>query len=180
MSIPCRLLKTPALGVLSTVSVGDGKTTNLFLVSLSMTLVFLFFYSLLLKITKAGFIVVLQRAVMEVLKNYDVFPSVKSSTKKAKTKRMVPSSEQLMQRCRFVLRAVADADKTEAFSILVGGPEGHGAGKLRGMVARPLDFRTIDARLAAGAYGGSVEAFAADVRQVWLDTTYFRSLIGDE
>jgi hypothetical protein len=117
---------------------------------------------------------------MEVLKNYDVFPSVKSSTKKAKTKRMVPSSEQLMQRCRFVLRAVADADKTEAFSILVGGPEGHGAGKLRGMVARPLDFRTIDARLAAGAYGGSVEAFAADVRQVWLDTTYFRSLIGDK
>jgi hypothetical protein len=97
-----------------------------------------------LKITKAGFIVVLQRAVMEVLKNYDVFPSVKSSTKKAKTKRMVPSSEQLMQRCR------------------------------------PLDFRTIDARLAAGAYGGSVEAFAADVRQVWLDTTYFRSLIGDK
>jgi hypothetical protein len=36
------------------------------------------------------------------------------------------------------------------------------------MVARPLDFRTIDARLAAGAYGGLPEAFAADVRQVWF------------
>lgn len=49
MSIPCRLLKTPALGVLSTVSVGDGKTTNLFLVSLSMTLVFLVFLFLVVE-----------------------------------------------------------------------------------------------------------------------------------
>ncbi|KAE9620087.1 putative histone acetyltransferase [Lupinus albus] len=34
------------------------------------------------------------------------------------------------------------------------------------MVARPLDFRTIDLRLAAGAYGGSHEAFFEDVHEV--------------
>ena len=36
------------------------------------------------------------------------------------------------------------------------------------MVARPLDFRTIDLRLATGAYGGSHEAFLEDVREVCL------------
>lgn len=80
---------------------------------------------------------------------------------------MMPSVDELMQRCRVVLRTLADADKTDTFSILIG-PEGHGSRRLHGMVARPLDFRTIDARLAAGAYGGSVDAFAEDVRQVCL------------
>lgn len=89
----------------------------------------------------------------------------------------MPSVDQLMQRCRVVLRTVADADKTDTFSILIGGPEGHGSRRLRGMVARPLDFRTIDARLAAGAYGGSVDAFAEDVRQVWCSILSSRFLI---
>jgi hypothetical protein len=84
-----------------------------------------------------------------------------------KIRKPVASPDYLMQCCRIVLRHVADADKGEVFSILIGGPEGHGTGKVRGMVARPLDFRTIDARLAAGAYGGLPEAFAADVRQIW-------------
>ncbi len=30
-----------------------------------------------------------------------------------------------------VLRHVADADKGEVFSVLIGGPEGHGTGKMR-------------------------------------------------
>lgn len=69
---------------------------------------------------------------------------------------------ELMQRCRTVLRTVADADKTNALSILLGCPEE------RDTVARPLDFQTVDGRLTAGAYGGSVDAFAEDVRQVRL------------
>ena len=36
------------------------------------------------------------------------------------------------------------------------------------MVSRPLDFRTIDLRLAVGAYGGSHEAFLEDVREVCI------------
>ncbi|KAK7302074.1 hypothetical protein RJT34_12953 [Clitoria ternatea] len=36
------------------------------------------------------------------------------------------------------------------------------------MVSRPLDFLTIDLRLAAGAYGGSHEAFLEDVHEVHL------------
>lgn len=108
-----------------------------------------------------------KKAVIEVLKHFDVSPSCESPTYKTRTKRTMPSVDQLMQRCRVVLRTVADADKTDTFSILIGGPEGHGSRRLRGMVARPLDFRTIDARLAAGAYGGSVDAFAEDVRQIW-------------
>ncbi len=91
-----------------------------------------------------------------------------AKAQRRKTRKPVVSPDYLMQCCRIVLRHVADADKGEVFSILIGGPEGHGTGKVRGMVARPLDFRTIDARLAAGAYGGLPEAFAADVRQVWL------------
>jgi hypothetical protein len=35
-----------------------------------------------------------------------------------------------------------------------------------GMVSRPLDFRTIDIRLAMGAYCGSWETFSEDVQEV--------------
>jgi hypothetical protein len=115
-----------------------------------------------------GFIVILQKAVVEVLNHYDVSPPCESPIHKTKPRRTAPSADQLMQRCRVVLRTLAEADNLATFSVLIGGPEGHGSKRLRGMVARPLDFRTIDARLAAGSYGGSVDAFAEDVRQVCL------------
>lgn len=72
------------------------------------------------------------------------------------------SVDKLMQRCRAVLQTVADFYKTNNSSILVGGSEE------RDMVACPLDFQTVDDRLAAGVYSGSVDVFAEDVRQVWL------------
>lgn len=122
------------------------------------------------------FIVIFQKIVVEVLSHFDVSPACESPTHKEEPRRTVPSVDQLMQRCRVVLRTVADADKTDTFSILIDGPEGHGSRRLRGMVARPLDFRTIDARLAAGAYGGSVDAFAEDVRQVCLVYSHPHSL----
>lgn len=110
-------------------------------------------------------IVILQKAVVEVLNHYNVSPC-ESPIFKTKPRRTVPPVDQLMHRCRVLLRTLADADKSDTFSVLIGGPEGHGSRRLRGMVPRPLDFRTIDARLAAGAYGGSVDAFAEDMRQV--------------
>ncbi|CAM6010122.1 unnamed protein product [Sphagnum balticum] len=106
-----------------------------------------------------------KRAVVQVLAKF--YGGSPAKAQRRKTRKPVASPDHLMQCCRIVLRHVADADKGEVFSILIGGPEGHGTGKVRGMVARPLDFRTIDARLAAGAYGGLPEAFAADVRQIW-------------
>ncbi|CAK9233337.1 unnamed protein product [Sphagnum troendelagicum] len=106
-----------------------------------------------------------KRAVVQVLAKF--YGGSPAKAQRRKTRKPVASPDYLMQCCRIVLRHVADADKGEVFSILIGGPEGHGTGKVRGMVARPLDFRTIDARLASGAYGGLPEAFAADVRQIW-------------
>lgn len=41
------------------------------------------------------------------------------------------------------------------------------------MVSRPLDFRTIDLRLAVGAYGGSNEAFLEDVQEVCFVMVFF-------
>jgi len=63
---------------------------------------------------------------------------------------------------------VTNADKGKVFSISIGGIKGHGIGKVRGMVDRPLDFRIIDVRLATNAYGGLPKAFAADVQHVWF------------
>ncbi|KAG0577270.1 hypothetical protein KC19_5G143600 [Ceratodon purpureus] len=107
-----------------------------------------------------------KKAVVEVLNHYEISPPCESPIDNTKA-RTLPSVDQLMRRCRVVLRTLAEADNLSTFSILIGGPEGHGSRRLRGMVPRPLDFRTIDARLAAGAYGGSVDAFAEDVRQIW-------------
>ena len=42
-----------------------------------------------------------------------------------------------------------------------------------GMVPRPLDFRTIDIRLAMGAYCGSWETFFEDVQEVHFSLTAF-------
>jgi hypothetical protein len=63
---------------------------------------------------------------------------------------------------------VTNANKRKVFSILIGGIKGHGIGKVRGMVVRPLDFRIIDTRLAANAYGRLPKAFATDVQHVWF------------
>ncbi|CAI7851993.1 unnamed protein product [Closterium sp. NIES-54] len=39
----------------------------------------------------------------------------------------------------------------------------------RHAVARPIDLRTIDARVVMGAYGQSAEGFIADVKQMWMN-----------
>lgn len=103
-------------------------------------------------------------------------PKVKKTKKQRK--RVVPSPEVVMQRCRIVLRQVAAADKGRIVSTGIGTMitnfyESEG----EGLLARPLDFRAIDLRLGAGAYGTAPAAFAADVRQVPSKSSFPRSHI---
>ena len=60
-------------------------------------------------------------------------------------------------------------------TILVNSNEDEDEGILgfSGMVPRPLDFRTIDIRLAMGAYCGSWETFFEDVQEVCFYLTPF-------
>ncbi|GAB4854778.1 hypothetical protein Ancab_023363 [Ancistrocladus abbreviatus] len=87
-------------------------------------------------------------------------------------KTILSVSDLVMRKCRIVLRQAASEDDDKVFCNLLGRnltshTENDDEGLLGSpaMVSRPLDFRTIDFRLAAGAYGGSPEAFLEDVRE---------------
>jgi hypothetical protein len=104
---------------------------------------------------------------MEVLSKVRGDDPKESKKSKKMRKRVVPSPEVVMQRCRIVLRQVAAEDKerivaTGIGTILTNFYESED----QVLLARPLDFRAIDLRLGAGAYGTSPAAFASDVRQV--------------
>ena len=93
--------------------------------------------------------------------------------KRKKRKTVISISDIVMKQCRIVLRHAATADDAKVFCNLLGrklinSTDNDDEGLLGSpaMVSRPLDFRTIDLRLAAGAYGGSHEAFLEDVREV--------------
>lgn len=95
--------------------------------------------------------------------------------KRKKRKTVISTSDVIMKQCRIVLRRAATADDSKVFCNLLGrklinSSDNDDEGLLGSpaMVSRPLDFRTIDLRLAAGAYGGSHEAFLEDVREVCL------------
>ena len=84
-------------------------------------------------------------------------------------------SDAVMKRCRVVLRTVANADEDRIFFNLLSrpvlksnDPDDTGVLGYPTMVSRPLDFRTIDLRLAAGFYV-SHEAFIEDVHEVSLN-----------
>ena len=95
------------------------------------------------------------------------------SVKGVKQKTFICISDIIMKRCRIILRHAAAADDAKVFCTLLGrnplnSSDNDDEGFLGSpaMVSRPLDFRTIDLRLATGAYGGSHEAFLEDVREV--------------
>lgn len=95
------------------------------------------------------------------------------SVKGIKRKTVISISDIIMKRCRIVLRRAAAADDAKVFCNLlarkpINSSDNDDEGFLgsQAMVSRPLDFRTIDLRLATGAYGGSQEAFLEDVREV--------------
>lgn len=116
-----------------------------------------------------------QRAVISVLADVSREKPQQKPEKKEKMKSLNNMPDLIMKQCRIVLRRAAAADEDRVFCNLLGrtllNPNDNDEEGLLGyptMVSRPLDFRTIDLRLAAGAYGGSHEAFADDVREVYF------------
>lgn len=115
-----------------------------------------------------------KKAVLSVLADVHNECLVQKPDKGSKKKIVIPISDIIMKQCRIVLRRSAAADDAKVFCNLLGrklmnSSDNDDEGLLGSpaMVSRPLDFRTIDLRLAVGAYGGSHEAFLEDVRELW-------------
>ncbi|XP_038998340.1 methyl-CpG-binding domain-containing protein 9-like [Hibiscus syriacus] len=116
-----------------------------------------------------------KKAVLSVLADVQNECSTKKSDKETSKKKIVLSvSDVIMKQCRIILRRAAVADDSKVFCNLLGrklmnSSDNDDEGLLGppAMVSRPLDFRTIDLRLAVGAYGGSHKAFLEDVRELW-------------
>lgn len=125
----------------------------------------------------------MQKAVLSVLADVLSEGSQQKTPKEIiKRKKTVSISDTIMRKCRILLRRAASADHEKMFCNLVGrnlihSSENDDEGLLGspGLVSRPLDFRTIDLRLAYGAYSGSHEAFLEDVREVVFN--YFSSML---
>ncbi|XP_050208534.1 methyl-CpG-binding domain-containing protein 9-like [Mercurialis annua] len=122
-----------------------------------------------------------KKAVLSVLANVCGEPPPQKPNRKKKSKHINTLSDVIMKQCRKVLRLAAAADEEKVFCNLLGRTllnasdnDDEGLLGFPTMVSRPLDFRTIDLRLAFGAYGGSHEAFLEDVREVWhhINTAY--------
>ncbi|KAL2897053.1 Methyl-CpG-binding domain-containing protein 9 [Bienertia sinuspersici] len=118
--------------------------------------------------------VVLKKAVLSVLADVLSECSQQKVREERKRTTIVSISDTIMRKCRILLRRAASADDEKMFCNLVGrnlihSSENDDEGLLGspGMVSRPLDFRTIDLRLAFGVYNGSPEAFLEDVRELW-------------
>ncbi|XP_042459585.1 methyl-CpG-binding domain-containing protein 9-like [Zingiber officinale] len=115
-----------------------------------------------------------KKAVLSVLAEASGGKYLHRPEKISKEKNPISLSDAVMKRCRMVLRHALSADEGKVFCNLLGSPmanvndnEDEGILGFPAMVSRPLDFRTIDLRLAFGAYGTSHEAFLEDVREVW-------------
>ncbi|XP_023531672.1 methyl-CpG-binding domain-containing protein 9-like [Cucurbita pepo subsp. pepo] len=99
--------------------------------------------------------------------------------KRSKRRTTISLSDIVMKQCRIVLRRAAAADDEKVFCNLLGRKlmalsdnDDEGLLGPPAMVSRPLDFRTIDLRLASGSYGGSHEAFLEDVQELWNNLRY--------
>ncbi|KAG7981939.1 hypothetical protein I3843_04G023600 [Carya illinoinensis] len=125
-----------------------------------------------------------KKAVLSVLADVCGDKVQQKSLKGIKRKTVVSISDIIMKRCRIVLRRAAAADNAKVFCNLLGRKpinssdnDDEGFIGSPAMVSRPLDFRTIDLRLATEAYGGSQEAFLEDVRELWNNV---RTAYGDQ
>ena len=115
----------------------------------------------------------IQKAVLSLLADVRGGDLVQSSVKGTRKRTSIGVSDVIMKKCRAVLRGVAAADEDKVFCTLLGrkllnSSDNDDDGLLGSpaMVSRSLDFRTIDLRLATGAYDGSTEAFLEDVLEV--------------
>ncbi|PHU02823.1 hypothetical protein BC332_28074 [Capsicum chinense] len=114
-----------------------------------------------------------KRAVISLLGEVNSGNTLSKPEKKETIKSSSSVSDIIMKQCRIIIRRAVKEDKDKVFCNLSGrtvlshndkdneGLLGHPA-----MVSRPLDFRTIDVKLAAGSYGGSHESFIDEVREV--------------
>ena len=116
-----------------------------------------------------------QKAVLSVLGIVHDEGLKSKPDKERKRKRVISIPDIIMKQCRIILRRGAAADDAKVFCTLLGSKlinsidnDDEGLLGTPAMVSRPLDFRTIDLRLAVGAYGGSWETFLEDVREVSL------------
>ncbi|GER32251.1 methyl-CPG-binding domain 9 [Striga asiatica] len=124
-----------------------------------------------------------KRAVISVLENLGKENPEQKVEQKEKVRVKTNLADLITKQCRIVLRRAAALDKDKIFCNLLAriilNPNDNDDEGILGypaMVSRPLDFRTIDLRLAAGVYGGSHEAFVDDVREVWRN---IRNAYGD-
>ncbi|XP_021717036.1 methyl-CpG-binding domain-containing protein 9-like [Chenopodium quinoa] len=115
-----------------------------------------------------------KKAVLSVLADVLNECSQQKARMERKKRTIVSISDTIMRKCRILLRRAASADEDKVFCNLVGrnlthSSENDDEGMLGSpeMVPRPLDFRTIDLRLAFGAYSGSPEAFLEDVQELY-------------
>ncbi|WVZ77525.1 hypothetical protein U9M48_025383 [Paspalum notatum var. saurae] len=122
-----------------------------------------------------------KKAVLSVLTEACRRKLPQNPEKPKKERNIISISEAILKKCRIVLRRAISSDESKQFANLLGTTltnsnenEDDGILGFPGMVSRPLDFRTIDIRLAMGAYRGSWEAFLDDVQEVIhnLQTAY--------
>nr|GMC62104.1 methyl-CpG-binding domain-containing protein 9 [Ipomoea batatas] len=113
-----------------------------------------------------------KRAVLSVLAQAQDENVPHKPVNEKKKKKFISISSILMKQCRLVLRHAIAADHRKVFCNLLGkrtmnyNTDGGIIGT-PGMTSRPLDFRTIDQRLAVNAYGGVHKAFYEDACEVW-------------
>ncbi|KAL5207727.1 hypothetical protein ABZP36_032162 [Zizania latifolia] len=114
-----------------------------------------------------------KKAVLSVLTEACRVKVPQNPEKPRKERNTISISEAILKRCRIALRSAISSDESKLFGNLLGTTlmnsnenEDEGILGFPGMVSRPLDFRTIDIRLAMGAYCGSWEAFLEDVQEV--------------
>ncbi|KAH7352873.1 hypothetical protein KP509_19G068300 [Ceratopteris richardii] len=122
--------------------------------------------------TKRAVLAVLERVANEK----HVIPAPKIEKK---VEYVVPTPALVMRRCRVILRQLVTSDDVRVFCNSLGGTvlgyfenEDDNFEVPLPLVSRPLDFRIIDSRLAAGSYGGSHESYAADMRQLFQNIPY--------
>ncbi|XP_056845165.1 methyl-CpG-binding domain-containing protein 9-like isoform X2 [Raphanus sativus] len=115
-----------------------------------------------------------KKAVLSLLAEVRGGDMVQKSVKGTKKRTSIGVSDVIMKKCRAVLRDVAAVDEDKVFCTLLGRKllnlndnDDDGLLGSPAMVSRPLDFRTVDLRLAVGAYDGSTEAFLEDILELW-------------
>ncbi|KAF7044844.1 hypothetical protein CFC21_054019 [Triticum aestivum] len=116
-----------------------------------------------------------KKAVLSVLSEACSVTVPQKTENPRNERKTISISEVILKKCRIALRRAISSDQYKLLGNLLGSIivnsneyiyEDEGILGFSGMVPRPLDFRTIDIRLAMGAYCGSWETFFEDVQEV--------------